>query len=377
MNPVTFFSQPVNYIFVGFCLATAIQLFYYLFFFSRLAFFKSKKRTTTQTHPVSVIICAKDEEPNLKKYLPGALIQKYATTHEVIVVNDNSTDDTKYILEEYQRTFKHMQIIELKQKAHHIPGKKFPLSVGIKSAKHEVVLLTDADCLPASDKWIEKMQEKYDDGIDIVIGYSPFQRRKGLLNKLVRWEGYMTALQYFSYALCGIPYMGVGRNLSYKKSTFFKHKGFSSFNNLPGGDDDLFVNKAATNSNVAVSLEPETFTIARPPETWGQWKRQKERHYSTSKYYQKKHQVLLGLFAASLFLYYPLFVTSVFIFDWRIVTGIFLFRLLIQYFIIYKTSQKLNETDLTPWALFFDIWMFFYYLIFAGSLVKKPRKSWK
>ncbi len=376
MNPVIFFSQPLHYIFLGFCIVTVIQLFYYLYFFSRLAFFKNKERTVSQTHPVSVIICAKDEEPNLTKYLPGALVQKYATTHEVLVVNDNSTDDTKYVLEAYQRTFKHLQIIELKQKAHHIPGKKFPLSVGIKSAKHEIVLLTDADCLPASDKWIEKMQDKYSEGIDIVIGYSPFQRKKGLLNKLIRWEGFLTALQYFSYALNGRAYMGVGRNLSYKKSIFLKHKGFSSFNHLPGGDDDLFVNKAATRSNVAVSLEPESFTIARPPETWGQWKRQKERHYSTSRYYKKSHKFLLGLFAISSFLYYPLFILSVLTFDWKIVTGIFVARLIIQYVIVYKSAKKLHESDLAPWALFFDVWMFFYYILFSGGLFKKPRRSW-
>lgn len=376
MNLVNFFSQPVNYIFIGFCVATAIQLFYYLFFFSRLAFFRNKKRSVSQTHPVSVIICAKDEEPNLTKYLPGALVQKYDTTHEVIVVNDNSTDDTKYVLEAYQRTFKHLQIIELKQKAHHIPGKKFPLSVGIKSAKHEIVLLTDADCLPASDKWIEKMQDKYANGIDIVLGYSPFQRRKGLLNKLIRWEGFLTALQYFSYALSGRPYMGVGRNLSYKKSTFFNHKGFSSFNQLPGGDDDLFINKAATGTNVAVSLDPESFTIANPPDTWNQWRRQKERHYSTSRYYKKSHKILLGLFAASLFFYYPIFVMSMFTFSWQIVLAIFLVRLIVQYIIVYRSAKKLHETDLAPWALFFDVWMFFYYLLFAGALFKTPRKSW-
>lgn len=373
---MSFFSDPINYIFLAFCLATAIQLFYYIYFFGRLAFFKPKKRRTSQTHPVSVIICAKDEAENLATFLPGALVQKYPTTHEVIVVNDNSTDDSKYVLQEYQRRFRHLQIIELKQAAHFIPGKKFPLSVGIKSAKHEIVLLTDADCIPASDKWIEKMQEQYDDGIDIVLGYSPFQRYKGLLNKLVRWEGFLTAVQYLSYASRGLPYMGVGRNLSYKKSAFFKHKGFSSFNHLPGGDDDLFINKASTKTNVGISIDPRTFAITKPPLTWQQWKKQKERHYSTSRYYKPIHQFLLGLYAFTLFIFYPLLIVSFFTFDWRIVLAVFAVKLLVQYVIIVRCAQKLNEKDLAPWTVLFDFWMFFYYIIFAGSLFRKPRKSW-
>ena len=167
-------------IFYCFCLVTVIQLFYYLYFFVRLAFYKVKPVTTSQTHPVSVIICARDEAANLAKNLPGALVQKYRTTHEVIVVNDNSFDESKYILEEYQRTFKQLHLVELKQEARFIPGKKFPLSVGIKTAKYEIVLFTDADCVPASEFWIEKMQEGYRDNIEIVLGYGAYHKKKGI-----------------------------------------------------------------------------------------------------------------------------------------------------------------------------------------------------
>lgn len=377
MNLAGFLSNPFNYIFICFCLVALVQLFYYLYFFSRLAFIKNKNQNQSQTHPVSVIICARDEAANLAKLLPGALVQKYSTTHEIIVVNDNSIDESKYILEEYQRTFRHLQIVELKQEARFIPGKKFPLSMGIKAAKHEIVLLTDADCIPASENWIEKMQENFSEGIDIVLGYGPFQKRKGLLNKLIRWEGFQTAIQYLSYAQSGIPYMGVGRNLSYKKSVFFKQKGFSAFNHLPGGDDDLFINKAATRKNVAISVDPETFTVTKPPTSWKQWKRQKERHYTTSRYYKPLHKFLLGTYAFSLFIFYPLFIVSLFFFDWRFVLGVFFLRLIIQYLIIYRCAKKLEEKDLAAWTLFFDIWMFFYYLVFAGSLFKRPRQMWK
>ncbi|MGN6196681.1 MAG: glycosyltransferase [Ginsengibacter sp.] len=377
MQLTDFFTQPGNVIFLGFCIITFIQLFYYLFFFLRLALHKAIPKNISQTHPVSVIICSRDEAANLVKNLPGALVQKYKTTHEVIVVNDNSLDESKYILEEYQRRFKQLKLVELKQEARFIPGKKFPLSVGIKTAKHEVVLLTDADCVPASELWIEKMQDGFYDGIEIVLGYGPLHKKKGFFNKMVRWETFHTALQYLSYAKSGMAYMGVGRNLSYKKSVFFRHKGFSAHNHVPGGDDDLFINNAATKKNTAIAIDKDSFTLSEPAKTWKQWIRQKKRHYTTSKYYKPLHKFLLGLYAFSLFLFYPLFIVSLFIFNWKLTLLVFAIRFLVQAFVIFKTTNKLDEKDLFPWFVFFDAWMFFYYFMFSTALFKKPAKKWK
>ena len=181
---------------------------------------------------MSVIVCAKDEAANLAKNLPGLLVQSYPTTHEIIVVNHNSQDETKYLLEEFVKTFKSLHIVSLAQEAKGIPGKKYPLSMGIKEAKHEIVLLTDADCVPSSEFWMHKMQDGYDEQAEVVIGYGGYHKRPGTLNKIIRFETFHSALQYLSLALAGLPYMGVGRNLSYKKSLFFNNKGFSSMNHV-------------------------------------------------------------------------------------------------------------------------------------------------
>jgi len=364
-------------IFFGFCLVALIQLFYYLFFYVRLAFYKPKAKSTSQTHPVSVIICARDEAANLAKNLPGALVQQYRTTHEVIVVDDNSFDDSKYLLEEFQRQFRQLNVVELKQEAKLIPGKKFPLSVGIKTAKYEVVLLTDADCVPASEFWIDKMQETYNDDTEIVLGYGAFHKKKGLLNKIIRWETFHTALQYFSYALAGQPYMGVGRNLSYKKTIFFRHKGFSNHNHIPSGDDDLFINTAATKKNTKINIDKDAFTLSEPAKTWGQWMKQKTRHYSTGKYYKGIHKFLLSLYSFSLFFFYPLLAVSIIFYNWKLALIVFGVRFLTQAIVLYPCFKKLNEKDLYPLFLFFDLWMFFYYVIFAPSVLRKPRQSWK
>lgn len=363
-------------VFIAFCSIALIQLFYYLFFFLRLALYTSNNKTNSQTHPVSVIICARDEAANLAKYLPGALAQQYATTHEVIVVDDNSFDDSKYLLEAFKKEHKQLNIIELKQEAKLIPGKKYPLSIGIKTAKHEIVLLTDADCVPASENWIDKMQATYEEPTEIVLGYGAYHKKKGFLNKLIRWETFHTAIQYFSYALAGLPYMGVGRNLSYKKTVFFRHKGFSAHNRVPSGDDDLFINMAATKVNTKINIDAESFTLSEPANTWKQWLQQKRRHYSTSKYYKPLHQFLLGLYSLSHFLFFPLLVVSLVFFNWQLTLAVFGLRLIVQALVFYPAMKKLEEKDLFPFFILFDIGMFFYYVLFALAIFKKPKPTW-
>ncbi|MBK5270718.1 MAG: glycosyltransferase [Bacteroidia bacterium] len=362
--------------FYFFATCTAIQLFYYSWFFSRVAFFKRKEKVQSQQHPVSVIICARDEDENLARNLPGALVQKYSSSTEVVVVNDNSVDDSKYILQELKKTFKSLNIVELTQEAKLISGKKYPLSVGIREAKYEVLLLTDADCVPASELWIQKMQDAYDDKIEVVLGYGAYHKSKGILNKLIRFETFHTALQYLSYALSGMPYMGVGRNLSYKKGLFIRNKGFASINHIPSGDDDLFINKVVTKTNTAVVIDADAITRSIPKTTWAGWLKQKSRHYTTAKYYKPQHKLLLGLYFITQFLYYPLLAASIIFYDWRYALTVFGFRLIMQAFIFHKTMKKMGEADLWPWFIFLDMWMFFYYIIFFPTLWKKPRRTW-
>ena len=304
-------------------LVTLIQLYYYLRYFMLLAFYRKKEHEANRENAVSIIICARDEADEIARNLPGILVQQYKSTHEVVVVNDNSNDDTKYLLEGLYRDFKQLHIVELKQEAMHIPGKKFPLSMGIKSAKHEILLLTDADCIPSSEHWLKIMQDAFLPGVEIVLGYGAFKKRKGLLNWLVRFDAFHTAIQYFSFALAGKPYMGVGRNLAYKKALFFKQKGFAAHHHIPGGDDDLFINACATSKNTAVVIDKDAFTLSSPPSSWTEWMSQKSRHNATGRYYKAKHKWLLGWYLFTHFVFYPLLVLSFLTFEWRIVLGIF------------------------------------------------------
>lgn len=356
---------------------TLVQIIYYLFIFKPVATYQPPVSEHSQTHPVSVIICARDEDENLARNLPGVLVQEYGTTHEVIVVNDNSYDDSRYILSELKKTFKQLSVIELEQEAKGIPGKKFPLSIGIKEAKHEIVLLTDADCTPASEHWMQKMQQAFAPGIELVLGYGAYHKLPGLLNKIIRWETFHTAMQYFGFALAGMPYMGVGRNLSYRKQVFLRNKGFSAINHIPSGDDDLFVNRVAGKSNTAIVIDPDAFTLSSPKKTWADWKKQKSRHFTTAKHYKFSHRFLLGLYSLSHFLFYLLFPFSVLFFDWRWSLIPLVVGLAVKAFVLKKAMKKLGEADLWKWFPLLDVWMCFYYIIFAPALYRKPSHRWK
>jgi hypothetical protein len=219
------------------------------------------------------------------------------------------------------------------------------------------------------------MQSGYNEDTEIVLGYGAYNKAPGMLNKIIRFETFHAALQYLSYALAGMAYMGVGRNLSYRKEVFTRNNGFLSDSQLPSGDDDLFINKAATKTNTNIVIDPKAHTLSEPKTTWEAWLNQKTRHYSTAKYYKKKHQLLLGVYSATQFLIYPLAIAAAF-YSWKLTLLVFTIRLLVQAFIFFKSMKKLNEADLFPMFVLYDLWMSVYYLIFLPTLFKQPKKKW-
>ena len=231
-------------LFCVFCFTILVLLWYYLYFFARVAFYKEPTSLVSNpTSPVSVIICAKNEDHNLPEFLPLILSQDYPD-FEVVVVDDCSSDNTPDVLREFEKKYKHLKVITVKEDKKHHHGKKFAVMVGIKGAKNEHLLFTDGDCKPVDNQWIKKMMRSFTSpNTEIVLGYSKYEKLPGFLNKLIRFDTFHIALQYLSFAKAGSPYMGVGRNLAYKKSLFFKHKGFATHYHIESGDDDLFINR--------------------------------------------------------------------------------------------------------------------------------------
>jgi glycosyltransferase involved in cell wall biosynthesis len=238
----------LEYIFIAFLVMICIQFIYYVFIFGRYSFSSIKKQNPTNfNHPVSIIICAKNEADNLNYNLPLFLNQNYPE-FELILINDCSIDGTLEVLENFKKSSSiPVKVVNVEANEQFWGSKKYALTLGIKAATHNHLLFSDADCKPKSANWISEMVSHFSDTKHIVLGYGSYKRIKhSFLNKLIRFETLLTAIQYFSYSKLGIPYMGVGRNLAYTKELFFKNNGFVSHMKLRSGDDDLFINQVAT-----------------------------------------------------------------------------------------------------------------------------------
>jgi glycosyltransferase involved in cell wall biosynthesis len=329
-----------------FLTVTALQLFFWGIFFARLVFGKQQKNDISELPGVSVVISAKNEYLRLKKFLPHILEQDYPN-FEVIVVNHASTDETEYFLKELNLKYPHLKTLFVQDEINFFHGKKFPLSVGIKSAKNEIVLLTDADCYPASPNWIREMALGYLNKTQIVLGYGGYEERKGLLNKLIRYDTLKVALLYFSFARWGLPYMGVGRNLSYTKSLFYQQGGFMSHYKILSGDDDLFVNKAATSTNTKFVISPAAKTLSMPKTSFADWSYQKRRHLTTGIHYNPLHILLLGAIEISNLLFYiTLILLLVYNIQLYFVLGFGALIIINHLLIIKKFSQMIDEKKL-------------------------------
>ncbi len=332
-------------VFVLFGISWLIQMIYYWAIYSRLAFYR-KKPGNQGNIPVSVVICAKNEYQNLLHNLPLVLEQDYPD-YEVIVVNDASDDDSIELLNSFTRKYKHLRIFNLEQNLNFFSGKKFPLSLGIKAAKNDVLLLTDADCKPSGPEWIRNMVSNYDGKTDIVLGYGTYRKTVGFLNQVIRYDAFLVAMQYLSFALAGSPYMGVGRNLSYRKELFFKYKGFTSHYKLKSGDDDLFINRAATRSNTRIEISPDAHTISRAKANLIQFIIQKRRHYSTARHYRAKFKFLLSLgYISKLILFLSFAALIILKYNWIIALISFSVYFISHWVILALSTNKMKENDL-------------------------------
>ena len=354
-----------------------VQLYYLLIEFSAVGFAKTRKSDIEKLPPVSVIICARNELKNLRAFLPSILEQDYPK-FQVVVVNDCSWDESSKYLEEMEDAYKVLKVVSIHEQEKYQHGKKFALTLGIKGAEFEHLLFTDADCKPADNQWIKSMVSTLSERKELVIGYGAYMKEPGFLNKWIRFDTAQNALMFLSRAKRGKAYMGVGRNLGYLKSLFFKNKGYANHYHLMSGDDDLFVNETATSTNVSVELDPSSFTYSKPKTSLSTWIWQKKRHMSTGKYYRFRDKLLIGLFFGSQSLFWVLILVASFM---KLSTELIVFmasiRLAIQMFIYWRGFKKLGETDLVLLVPFFDIIIAFVYPLLAISNLFVKTKSWK
>lgn len=320
-----------------FYIAVGVQILYYGILLMKIIFFRQSTKIDNNHHlPVSVVICARNEAENLQKNLPKILEQDY-TEFEVIVVNDGSEDNSAIILKELQLRYSSLKIIDIAPGEKKTAGKKGALQKGIESASHGYLLMTDADCFPTGNQWIKKMVDKFTPDTQLILGAAPYENQGIFLHDIVDYETITTLIQYTGFAVWGMPYMGVGRNIAYTRELYNKVGGFANHLHIASGDDDLFVQEAVKYTKAGICLDSDTYMYSIPPGTFSQWWRQKVRHYTTGASYNWGHQLLLGAFIMTKIFIYGIIVTNL--------TNITYLQfhvcyLLILYFVLYVFCQK-------------------------------------
>lgn len=327
--------------------------------------------------PVSIVVCAHDEEANLRELVPMLLAQDYPD-FEVIVVEDRCNDGTYDYLLEATRQYPKLKMVRVKFLPEHVTGKKYAVTLGVKAALHDWVLLTDADCRPPENQWIRSMAAGMTPEKQIVIGYSPYRHEAGYLNAFIRFESLITATQFIGRALLGSPYMGTGRNLAYRKSLFLDNKGFHGHLSITGGDDDLFVNRHATGSNTAVCLGEVSIMRSIPERAWGSFLHQKRRHLSVGKYYRWRDRWRLGLFGVT------------WILSWGLLPAVLLpqtigygawagqaVRVVLLTILVHRASRKMGEPFEAWKTPLLDFNYAIYYLGTGLSALASKRIRWK
>jgi len=365
------------YLLSSFVFCLLIQLYFSLFVHLKLSSVKIDQISETTLSPVSVIICARNEMANLEKNLPQFLAQDYQA-FEIIVVNDRSWDGTADLLERFEKKYSQLKVVTITDGEKFIAGKKFAVTMGIKAATNEWLVFTDADCSPASSNWLKGMQQSANEQTEIILGYSPYLKKKSLLNCIIRLETFFAAVNYLSFALKGMPYMGVGRNMAYKKSLFFKNRGFAAHMHIPSGDDDLFVNANATANNTEIRIHPDTHIWSEPKTSLIDYLRQKKRHYGAGKLYKTKHRFILSIQFIFQLLFYVFGAASLcFSGTLYYALGIFGFSMLFRTFIYARLLNRLNYGELKWWFPILELIHFLFLMINGIVSIFVKKVQWK
>ncbi|MFY8212984.1 MAG: glycosyltransferase [Flavobacterium sp.] len=362
------------YVFIAVVLG---QFLYFVVVFGKFSFAKPTQALQKRI-PISVIVCAKNEEENVTAFVPLLMQQDYPD-FEVVLIDDASSDETLAIFEGFEKQYPNIKLVKVQNNEAFWGNKKFALTLGIKAAKYEHLLFTDADCYPATDQWIKQMSAHFSPQKTIVLGYGAYEKISGsLVNKLIRFETLLTATSYFSWAKLGKPYMGVGRNLAYKREEFFNVRGFMDHMKIRSGDDDLFINQAATEANCTLSFSADSFTYSKPKTTFSAWFTQKRRHVATANYYKAFDQFQLGtFFALQLSFVLLAIILLAFQFQWIAVASMVGFRYLFAWISLGFSAGKLKEKDVMYWFPVLELLLIVVQLnLFISTLFSKP-VHWK
>lgn len=353
-----------------------LQILYFIIVFGRTCYRKKKIKTNEVKYSVSVVICVKNESKNIKDKLPIILEQEYPN-FEVVVVNDASQDDTGFVLDVLQKIYPILQILNLPNNVNYFYGRKFPISLGIKSSKNDIIIFTDADTIPTSYRWIEEIVKAFTPGKEIVLGYNAIESKKGILNSLIQYDNQSIAMNYLGHAILGNPYMGKGKNLAFKKELFFKNNGFISHYNIPTGEDDLFINMVSNSKNTNYVLSQDSINLSKAKTNLYDFTKLKEKLFLSQKHFKLSDRFMISLIPFTTFLIYILVGLAIYIgIPWQYVITALIIRYTTQIIVYYKSSKLLGTKKIAIFAPIYEIFFIIYNTIIRGRTLFSKGKKW-
>ncbi len=354
-----------------------VQLLYHWVVYSRLFLSKDKNDHPVPGEGVSVVIFSRNQYFDLVEKLPLFFQQEYPE-FEVIVINFESEDETQELLQRLSYEQKNLKPVLIEKDYNFYAGKKFPVSIAVLTAKYDICLFTDASCIPDSPQWIRSMVSKFDASAEIVLGYSTYQRAKGMLNRFVRFDNLRVAMNYFGFAMAKMPFSGIGKNFAYRKSLFLKHQGLiSNYRSVAAGEDDTFINKAGNRKNTRCQYAPESYMISDRNLRYGDWFRLKRHYHASAKHYKSRHRFMLSLCGFTRFLVWGLSIALLALwFAPLIALGAFAVYLISELIVYYNNIKRLKEDISVFWVPFFELYlMFLQPVLVLKNLFHRPRKA--
>ena len=365
------------WIFLGFVLTFIIQIIYWWAVYGKLGFYRKRQSVSTK-EPISIVMLFNDEFEKLKAQLPQLLAQDYPD-FEVVLVIQSINDDLAEYLENVCKEYPNIKVVRMLQDLNFFKGNKFPLSIGIKSAENDLLIFTEAGYLPVSERWLEQVQSNFTEDKEIVLGYfRSTHPGKSSPYSFCRWVNLTTAMSYFSFALAGRPYMGIGKNMAYRKSLYYRNKGFVSHYRIPVGEDDLFINQVATKRNVAIAPNLESQVVSGETLHFADWWRFRKKYFKSRRYYNRWDKFFLGLFTLSYVLFLAGFVYLLIVqYLFYPVLGLFILRLFSQLFIFKKCMVRLSERNLLLLSPINEVFLLVMDGLIRISLVFDKKDKWK
>ena len=374
------YSEIELFIAIILIVSTSIQIIYYLFVYAQVAFYKQKNNQSQSYPPVSIIICAKNEEENLRRFLPQVLEQQYPE-FEVVIVNDCSENDTESYITNLQKKYSNIKYTFIKDDPKFKHGKKLAVTIGIKAARYNHFVFIDADCYPETKSWLSSICTQFNEKTQIVLGYGGYEPQQGFLDKLVRYDTFFIAVNYLSFARIGLPYMGVGRNMAYSRAAYEQSSKFTKHYHILSGDDDLFICEVGRKNNTQIELSGMGFTRSAQVNTFSEWCSQKKRHLTTAGSYRFIHQLLLTLEPFSrivmyvAIILYALLLGTTYVY---VLISLVAVRFLLFFIIHNLNMNRLRESKLLVYSPIFDVLLpFVLTILMIQNKLNTRKRRWK